>query len=485
MSHDGDTAEKDKEGGGQGKGSRQDDQVTGKSNEQQGEDEAEVSEADAGAEEHEDVTVEPFEKTDQHLPEGETLDLPENMDIEGDSQQKSDGDSLDELEEFDNQEDGSSDHCENDGVANDDVVGEDLADDFVSEAGDEEVQRREDNDRTVGQEDELDNIRSDEDAQDPERLLDSKAEDANAAEDALTSEVRGGPTATETQDGQFVEDSMSMSAENDQGTTSRSKTSTTEIMRESGTNGEGKRGGSDDERGGSNGERGGSDGERGRGDDERQDKEVQAFKRLGDTLESWYSQQRQIQQAREKPDQERADTDFKDTEFEHLPDDVARADTQALGTATQDQAIALDERNAVHMNDDETSKDEFANGDQEGVAEDEDVEMLDAEPSKAVDQPQSVEGPSKTFIGDAKSLANRDLGQIPQDADSESDLEEVDAKLSIVNLSHFSDDEQVRDEARTLWSKHEVNTRPLAAMLTEQALEHQAHHPLHCVVVQA
>jgi midasin len=220
-------------------------------------------------------------------------------------------------------------------------------------------------------------------------------------------------------------------------------------MGESGTNGEGKQGGRDDE---------------------PQDTEVQAFKKLGDTLESWYSQQRQIRQARERPDQERMenlqDADFMDIEFEHLPDDVAHADTQALGTATQDQAIALDERNAVHMKEEETAKDVFDGGDQEGIAEDEDVEMFDAEPNTTVDQQQM--GTSKAFIGDAKSLISRDLEQTRQDSDSGSELEEVDTKLSTVNLSPSIDEAQARSAARKLWSKHEANTRPLAAMLTEQ-----------------
>ena len=446
--NEGDMAEKDKDGS-QGKGSTQGDQIAGKSKSQQ--DEPEVDEADAGAEEFEEVTGEPTEKTDQYLPEGETLDLPENMDLESNSQQHSDSSSLDGMEDFNDHEAINSDYDGEDVAADEDIPGEAMSEDIVSEAGDEEIQSHEDNDRTAGQQEEPDDIQRDEDMEYLDRLLDSKAESVNTAEDALTSEVRGGPTATEPQEDRGIEDSMAMPAENDQGSTSRSKDSATEAMGESGTNGEGKQGGRDDE---------------------LQDAEVQAFKKLGNTLETWYNQQRQIRQAQEGPGDERMenpqDTNFKDTDFEHLPDDDARADTQALGMATQDQAIALDERNAVHPNDEKTAKDELVNGNQEEVAEGEDVEMPDVESNIAADQQRDIEGTLKAFIGDSKSLTSHDLGQNSQDPGSESDLEEVDTKLSTVNLSPSSDEAKAPAVARALWSKHEASTRPLAAMLTEQ-----------------
>ena len=73
--------------------------------------------------------------------------------------------------------------------------------------------------------------------------------------------------------------------------------------------------------------------------------ESQAFKKLGDALEQWHRVQRQIPDAKEDaPEVIRNSLDMaiEDQDVEHLPDDDAEAEGQALGAATDEQARALD-----------------------------------------------------------------------------------------------------------------------------------------------
>src|ERR1700739_1817032 len=72
-------------------------------------------------------------------------------------------------------------------------------------------------------------------------------------------------------------------------------------------------------------------------------KEDQAFRKLGDALERFHRQQEQIRDASEDGHDCNTDMDVDEADFEHLPNESARHDTQALGAATEDQAHALDE----------------------------------------------------------------------------------------------------------------------------------------------
>ena len=89
----------------------------------------------------------------------------------------------------------------------------------------------------------------------------------------------------------------------------------------------------------------------GRSEDLVDASDSQPFKKLGDVLEKWFNQNRQIQRPQgneyDRPIEQKRDTDMVDVDFEHLLNEESQAEAQALGTASEDQARALDEGSVV------------------------------------------------------------------------------------------------------------------------------------------
>ncbi|KAI9734337.1 MAG: hypothetical protein M1834_002443 [Cirrosporium novae-zelandiae] len=199
----------------------------------------------------------------------------------------------------------------------------------------------------------------------------------------------------------------------------------------------------------------------------------EAFKKLGDILEQWHRQQQEIQEAssqeRENKVSEEEIAAADDMEFEHLPDNEAEADTQALGAATEDQAKAVDENFA--LDDNAKNSDNVPNVDMDEVEHDTDVEMDDIaetddrQPGVANDEEQKNPG---AVIGE-----NIQSHEQPQDEDiemsSSDSISSVDNNLSTMQLA-ATDSPTARslDSARELWTKYENLTHDLSLGLTEQ-----------------
>lgn len=198
--------------------------------------------------------------------------------------------------------------------------------------------------------------------------------------------------------------------------------------------------------------------------------EQRAFRKLGDDLQEWFRQNRQIQEARDDA-VEKPDMDMTDADFEHLPTDETRADTQALGAATEEQSHALDESKAVDVNETE----------EPAMPPAEDIEMEDArdeeninatEPAELTDTPgeeaDGEESQQRTFVGAPQDRPQRQQVDGPY-AEEESQVEEMDTQLSDVHLETQAQRNSTSvDEARSLWTRHEAATRTLALALTEQ-----------------
>lgn len=451
MWDDGGRAGKDKEGD-RGKGTKQDEKAAAQPNGERGEDDGEVVEAEAevGAEEDGEISRQPLEEADPHMQEGENLDLPEDMELEGKDHDNS-SDVLDDLHDLD--ENDTIDMERNHDIDDDDIASEGVPENMESEGGENDVRSDDGDEQSPDAKIEREDVDSDAPKQDEDGMLAARSEEGNAAESAVQSGKAGGLSATEPQEGQEHDQLTAVSAQQ--------KQSDVEESRNSASEGDGKSGSHTDARQNAAGR-----------DDELQDSaEAQAFKKLGDTLERWYKQHRQIQQAKDgtTSDQQppRQDDKLKDVDFEHLPDDESRADAQALGAARQDQAIAFDSENAIDVNDQESSEDHLANGDQ--VEQDKgDVEMADVEMNHIAGRQAEADGVSRTFIGEQRSLQDHERFEGRQYADSESDIEGVDERLSTVHLQSPANLDQSRATARTLWYKHASSTAPFSAILTEQ-----------------
>jgi midasin len=457
-----DPAEKDKEDD-QGQGTEQDEQVAGQDGKKEQDDkkkqeatEEETAEQDAGADEGENVGQDQPEKTDQHLEQGDTLDLPDDLDMDGKSTDGSDDDSLGDLDDLDegdtaegmqlDEEDGGQEGESEDG-------GDDQGDD-MADLNDE----FEENAETGAEADEIDNTNETEEVledKENEGVLNAEDDKANAAEDALPSDTHG----------------LGLDQNNQQDEPSKSKNAT---QQEDGTNGEEK-----DNNQGTEGEQGANGVSEkqeavGRNDELQDASDTKPFKKLGDTLERWYNQQRQILQPTDKEDapqrERKQDVDMGDADFEHLENEQSQAEAQALGAASADQARALDEDQAIATNDTDMPQKSFVEDDDSAAGDDEDIEMENANPSsdhKPNDKQE--DGQAKTFIGEPNSRNNRESKIAGEEADSEQEIEEVDEQLSSVHLDQAHQFQTVgQANARSLWQEHELNTRTLAATLTEQ-----------------
>ena len=195
-----------------------------------------------------------------------------------------------------------------------------------------------------------------------------------------------------------------------------------------------------------------------------------AFKKLGDALEKWHRRQRQIQNAPEQQPEVRiqtTDADMAGEDFEHLQDEEARADTQALGAATDEQARALDE-NAMDSETYDEHQEVPTNA----------IEEEDVNPQNQVteDNDTTMEGENRgeqsrfgTFIVDDPEHS-RTWDQMKTSGDQdEKYMDKIDNDLLTTHIESIREQSSCSvEEGRRLWSHHDSMTRDLSISLTEQ-----------------
>ena len=203
-------------------------------------------------------------------------------------------------------------------------------------------------------------------------------------------------------------------------------------------------------------------------DDTQNTNESQAFKKLGDALEKWHRQRCEIRETSDakdtgKPDQ--ADVS-RDQELEHLQDENARADTQALGAASDDQAHALDKR-ALDSEMRDQPQDFIPDDKKPEKTQEEDVPM-DGADLQAIDIDSHHEQPKKsTFIGDSSYLRQNQNHSELFLQENPDELDDLDTNLSTINLQPFQGpNPRFLDEARVLWHRLSSVTNPLSLSLT-------------------
>jgi midasin len=457
------------EGGADDNQEKQADKSKGKQNDEQmaaegdkkertvDEEEEKEEDAEAGAQEDEAVGQQQGEQVDDFTEQAEKLDLPEDMNLDGSMGDKSDDESMDDLdlederlvEEIDMrdateeaQEDAEADAIERPTDSEPDVETEDAEENNIAE---EEKDAGEDGSEKI---------------ESPEtgNVLQGQERDAKTAADAVPSEVQGMGADADDQDNE-------QSAFN-----SRTKQD------------QGEQGNETKDAGGGSCEQGDNlDTDRqdavGRGEDLADAAENQPFKKLGDTLEKWFNQRRQIKQATENTEEpireNKKDVEMADADFEHLLNEESQAEAQALGAATEDQARALDEENAVATNEEDLPAKSFVDDEDEpdaGYQTADDVHMDDArEVSDAQPPDEAKQGQAKAFIGDSKMQDYDEQLADGQEASPELIDNEVQPLPSPDNISDGLQAVSISNaDGRALWMQKELKTRTLAAILTEQ-----------------
>lgn len=466
MWNDDETAEKDKEGD-QGKGTtKADEQVAGQEQEGQTKKEEEdvsADEMDTGADEFEALGREEMEKTDPHLQEAETLDLPDELDMDNNRSQHSEMDSLEDEDLGDMNDPHQQDAEEAEEQADTALQPEEPVegapeDDVISET---EAIPQETCEAPAAETDAMEQGAVEDDADETDEaqvedghLQEQYDDDAHAAEDTAVSDVRGIGNDADDQAEVQSENAARQEQGTEGGTSNQEQSDPTEA-------------GSDPDTSRKRGV--------GRSDEEQESAESQAFKKLGDTLERWYNQQRQIHDASEhdegQVEQAPEDVDMADADFEHLRDDGTKTDAQALGAASEEQARALDESMGVRSDESERN----ADGDQQDEQTrptidnvDEDVQVHDSEPALDSQTETQAGREPNAFVGASKDLLQQQpTPDATADAPSESNVEEVDSHMSTIRISPASSDPLSAEEARRLWTHHEASTRTLSLSLTE------------------
>lgn len=191
------------------------------------------------------------------------------------------------------------------------------------------------------------------------------------------------------------------------------------------------------------------------------------YKQLGDILEKWYNQHRDIEAApmvEEKTDASQREVDS--SHFEHLPDENTAADTQALGTSSMENAAPLDHQNAIELEEDEK--------------ENMDVEQFDSREERIQDQAQPSSADPNTTSRGAKTPEPTSFVQEPRYEDKDTvmddildeyvdDVQDMDEQLTKTHIMNGEVGDGISSEsAQQLWAKHEENTRNLALNLAEQ-----------------
>ncbi|KAL2371085.1 hypothetical protein RJ035_001904 [Blastomyces gilchristii] len=406
--------------------------------------------------EGEAVGREDMDTTDPHAKEEPVLDLPEDMELDGQDDKDKEGSDLDDdlggLSDDNNSIwEGEPDAPEQ---PNDDLdldsqhQVEDEAE-TAEEATEEVVNGQED---AEGPKEEPETETAEEEEEEREGLLEMERTDNQADSEniAPSEEVSGGLGVDQDQN---REKGDSGEATQEQG----SKDQADEQKPQTGSADQGEDG------------KEATNASGGRDDGKLEDSQTQAFKKLGDILEQWHRRQRQIKETSDNQDtsqNENQDANMEDADFEHLADDQDVADTQALGQANEEQAKSLDQSNAVES-DIKPEEGEFlpdAGEPQNLPAEQslEDQMDLDQKP----DLPENS-NTSRSFVAGDRSMETEPTNQNGQKEESR-EMEDMDTHLLALHVTSELAPLSSPEEARRLWSHYESITHDLSLSLTEQ-----------------
>jgi midasin len=417
-----------------------------------------------GEDQEENVGVGETEKMDPHAKEEETLDLPEDLNIDG---QDDEGKEDEDLGDMDMGEDLPEDDIDDvDAGAQPDTVDEEVG---PEEDGEEEKDttghvQDEEQPSEEQEEDEGDEPMDDDAIPLPdENIPEDETREAKDTDQAdPDADAGAGTEANEEAHKNKNEQASASAANQDEGQEGDASEQKQETTAEDGTLGQTTQPDAG-----------------GHGEQPEESRETQSFKKLGDMLEKWHNQQKQISEAREKDEtqvqQIDKEIDMADADFEHLKDEEEQADTQALGTATEEQAKALDHDMALPVNEEEKQVPSRPEDVDETDGAEQDVDMQDAEDDQDQTQEEqqpsnAMEGQPQAFVGDQKPYSHdededmEDAQPIDEDDSDTSSVHDVETQLG---LTHLDATAMTPDTARALWLSHESATHSLSQQLTE------------------
>ncbi|KAI0022098.1 hypothetical protein F4780DRAFT_246263 [Xylariomycetidae sp. FL0641] len=423
---------------------------------------------DMGAEQEEDVQQqdqEELNRQDQNVQEQDALALPDDMDIDGNDDQSlssisdDDLDKLSDVDQGEQQDDEDmSDHESNNGEEEMDVTAPTGEDDHSN--ADQEPEATDD---AKMQEEEQP---VDEQEQDPEQAPEQQektdatdADDTNAnADDVAPSDVKSGGQDADADCNEEQDESQNNATRQDEGQMGENAADQDTSTGQKGSISQAQEVPSQTD-----------------ADDAMESSTSQPFKALGDALEKWHRQRRDIKEAQEKEAGEQKPQPEQDTkiqEFQHLENDDSAADAQAMGAANEEQTQPIDDTMAVDEEEDNTASNQVLPP--EEVDQDDEAEKMDTSEQADKQAEQADEKPEerRTGVSTHQGTYNR---QSPPPTDGALLQEEVEDTIqetsTQLSTTHLSEPEiQLRDfgEALQNWTDFQSKTHPLSLSLTSQ-----------------
>lgn len=429
------------------------------------------SEEDVG-EQDDEVKNEERDELEDNVPEVETMDLPEDMNLdsgeekedEGEVSDESENDDLDDRMDIDDAEDDNQfskekqdepEEDQNESTAETDVEdGLDAEHDTDDKTEEAEQASEDDNENGPQADEEME----DGDQSEQELLEDEEESGKKQGEEEVDNDVEGMDA---------VEDLLDDKADMDLDAA---------IQQDAGARGTGTEVADDDDEKNDIGSSGSAQTQvQEQNQDEVKEtsrKEAQeSLKQLGDSLKEFHRRHQEINEASTNDElkQEQGANERPD-EFEHVDGANTETDTQALGAADMDQLTNFDEENAI----DDDLEMEDAPEDNTVNEMSNDNNTLNEEPIQEEHTKDDQDNNGKTrgaFIGERNEFLEEDVHwKHDMMKEEENDLDEIlgnidnEVQAEIVNLTPA----RSLDEARELWKKSEIETSDLAAGLSEQ-----------------
>lgn len=419
------------------------------------------AEGDPGQELEEALPQEELNNQDQNVEQNDTLALPEEMNLDLDDESvEGEDDDFDDLEKMEEDKVEEGDIGEESGEEDEETTTEPQKDEGAGE--EDEI---EEDANAPGKEEEMD-VDADEEKKEEEQGEEEKKteqpqmrDDGQSAdqENAADSDVQnGGGQAQDDADNMQEEEADNKTAQRDQGAVGKQA-----AEQENAAPGE-------------KGTAARADQDQGPTDDAdaADATDAQPFKKLGDALERWHKSQRDIRNAPDGEDNSNTpDADMAKAEFQHLQDENAEADTQALGAATDEETRPMDDAMAIDNDMEDDGRNPLLD---DAVADDDtkqdDVDMEDMDLTDPQDSANKDREDGRSGVATRQGAMDDGEDAKPRtEADADEEDEQIQETSTQLSATHLTD-ASLRDysEALEMWSTFQAKTHSLSLSLSSQ-----------------
>ncbi|KAK2592480.1 AAA ATPase midasin [Conoideocrella luteorostrata] len=426
--------------------------------------------AEAEAEDDDLHALEELNRQDQNVQENNTLELPEDMDLdlEDDKESASDSDEFDDLSDPEDMANETEEQpAGNDGE--DDEMENATAQQMQEETGSKDEISEDGNEPPNGPDEVKEAVDSDVDDQSDEESREEQPEDMTQPpqDNANTDIDHAAPSDVKSSGIDQNQQSMDLD----------DKFQAQAAQQEQGEMGDGAA--DQDTSAGSKGAMSRSNETVDKSqheDDAEESVKSDPFRKLGDALEKWHRQNADIMDAKqEDTSNEKVDAEQSRQEFQHLQNDDAADDAQAMGTADEDEVQPIDESMAI---DNEGEKEDSASRRMEEDAEDkinedaDNMDLGDSAETRGTDRKEPEDGRTgvQTRQGnynqeDTSSEADTGIAEGPAE---EEPIKEASEQLSTTHISEGARILRDYGECLNQWIEFQTKSHALSLSLTSQ-----------------